>query len=225
MASAKQRAAAMRNLKKARAALNRKRGGTKRRRSSSKKRRRNRPVAKSNPTRRRRRTVAAKRRRAPSRRRRSSTRRRNPAVLNMLKQGLGDAAGVVAGKALARMLPTMIPQLPKVGPVGLAVQAAGAVLIGFAADALKLPRDFARALLAGGLSAPLETAAVAYRVPILGPALDPVAQTAAVIAASGGVSGYANTRRRLTGYAKPVPGVSRPFGSAARTTPAWMFGG
>lgn len=130
--------------------------------------------------------------------------------MTMLRQGIGDAAGVVAGKALARIVPTVVPQLPKAGPLGLAVQAATAVLVGWAAaDVLKLPRDVARSLLAGGLSAPLETAAVAYRIPVLGPALDPVQQAAAVAAVSG-VGSYANPnglgRRRIAGvgaYANP----------------------
>lgn len=138
----------------------------------------------------------------------------------MLKTGIGDAAGVVAGKALARMVPTMVPQLPKTGPLGLAVQAATAVLVGWAAsDVLRLPRDVARSLLAGGLSAPLETAAVAYRIPILGPALDPVAQVAAIAnATGGGVGSYANqlaaSARRLAAYANQngLSGYAHPSG-------------
>jgi len=114
----------------------------------------------------------------------------------MFTQGAKDALGIVAGKALARIIPTMLPQLPKAGPLGLAVQAATAVAVGFAASKVA-GREVARMVLAGGLTAPLETALVAYRVPVLGPALDPVASTAAVAAASMG--SYVGRRRVTSG--------------------------
>lgn len=210
MASAKQRAAARRNIKKAQAALRRKkRGGA---RKATKRRRRRAVAKKSNPPRRRRKTVAA-RKRAPARRRRrsSSRRRRNPGggtIVRQFTQGAQDALGVVAGKALARMIPTVVPQLPKAGVVGLGVQAATAVLVGFGASKF-LGREVGRMVLAGGLSAPLETAVVAFRVPFLGTALDPVASTAAVAAASMGayVPRRVGSGRPLAAYVNPNGGL------------------
>jgi hypothetical protein len=147
--------------------------------------------------------------RAPARRtRRRSTRRRNPGVVGQLRTGIKDAAGVVVGKAGARILPTLVPGIPKTGPMGLAVQAAAALALGFVADQVA-SRDTARMVLAGALSAPLETAAVAYNVPLLGRALDPVASAAQVAAVNGSVGSLRRLSgaRRMGAYVTPGLGA------------------
>lgn len=163
--------------------------------SSSRKRRRSAPAAATTTRKRRKSTVARRKRRAPARRaRRRSTRRRNPALMSQLRTGLKDAAAIVVGKAGARIIPTLIPGVPRTGPVGLLVQAASAVGLGYLADRF-VGRDLGRQILAGALSAPIETAVVAYRVPLLGPALDPTSSAALVAAAgSSGMAAYVRPR-------------------------------
>jgi hypothetical protein len=96
----------------------------------------------------------------------------------MLKAGGVAAVEVLVGKAAVRSIPQAL-NLPKEGNTGLAVQVATALAVAWAGS-MFLPPQAAAALLAGGLTAPLETAIVAYDVPWLGQALSPTSQTAAV---------------------------------------------
>jgi len=134
---------------------------------------------------------AATKRKAPVRRRtttarkaaprRRTTYRRNPAkpdIMGMFMGGTTTAAQVLVGKAAARSVPDLM-SLPKEGNTGLAVQAAVAVAIGYLAD-MFLPRDASAAILAGGLTAPLETLIVANKVPWLSDALSPTTAQAEV---------------------------------------------
>lgn len=117
-------------------------------------------------------TRGGRRRRRRSRSRRSY--RRNPAmpdVFGLLMDGTIQAGQVLVGKAATRSVPDLF-QLPKQGNVGLAVQGAVAVGLGWVAD-MFLSKDAARAILAGGLTAPMETMIVAYQVPWLSTALAP----------------------------------------------------
>lgn len=95
--------------------------------------------------------------------------------MRSLTDGAIEAGQVLIGKALVRSVPDLMG-LPKEGNMGLAVQAGVAVTIGYVSE-MFLSRDAARALLAGGLTAPLETVIVAYRVPWLSAALSPVTAT------------------------------------------------
>ena len=133
---------------------------------------------------------SASSRRSPRRRKKSRRRsyRSNPtirtprltarSIMKQTVQGVQDAAWVVGGKAVARALPTMF-NLPKEGAVGLGVQLGTAIAAGWLAHTFT-GRDAGRFALAGGLSAPLETAIVAYRVPFLAPALSPATAAAQV---------------------------------------------
>lgn len=111
----------------------------------------------------------------------SSPRRRNPPrgkfsvrkITRNLTQGVMDAGLVLVGKAGARTIPAMLPNLPKEGNVGLAVQALVAVVLGMAADMFLSPAN-AKMVLAGGLTAPVETLVVSFDVPFLAEALAPV---------------------------------------------------
>ena len=176
-----------RALKKARAALakkrnTRKRAGkkaaaTRRKRTTVKKRtykRRASTARKNTPKRRRTRTVAKRRtkrrtaRRNPARRRIKGVRRirrkiytRNPPVTlknmgKVLQQGLFDATGVLAGKVSARFVSGFIPSFGE-GPImNFAKQGIAALAVGFIGGQF-LPRDYSRFLIAGALSAPVET--------------------------------------------------------------------
>jgi len=158
---------------------------TSRRRAAPKRRRRNthNTVARSRPP---------QRRRASNPPRRRFTVKR---VVGDLTKGVQDAALIIVGKAAARTIPAFLPQLPKAGPMGLAVQGVMAVVVGMIADQT-LGRGTGRMVLAGGLTAPLETAAVAFNVPFLAAALSPVES-------ANQVSAY------VYGYVQPIlPGVS-----------------
>lgn len=131
-------------------------------RSSTKKRRRN-------PTHT---TMAANK----PRRRNPPRRRGFPTVQKMtrdLTQGAMDAALILVGKAGARTIPAMLPNLPKEGNMGLAVQALVAVAVGLAADMVMRPGQ-AKMVMAGGLTAPVETLVVSLNIPFLADALAPV---------------------------------------------------
>lgn len=148
------------------------------------------------------------RRKAPARRRKPAARRRAPArrnpprrrkmpdVIGMFTQGTMAAAQVLVGKAAARSVPDLVG-LPKQGNVGLATQAGVALAIGYVAD-MFLSRQTAAAILAGALTAPLETFIVAQNVPWLSTALSPTT-------ASAEVAGY------MGRYPRPavMAGVSR----------------
>lgn len=128
---------------------------------------------------------ARKRRNAPTRKKtttaRKRTYRRNPAtpdVLVMLRDGGIAATQVLVGKAVVRSVPDLL-NLPKQGNVGLAVQAALALATGYVSS-MFLSRGAAAAMMAGGLTAPIETLLVANNVPWIGEALSPTTEQAAV---------------------------------------------
>lgn len=102
-----------------------------------------------------------------------------------------EAGQILVGKALARSVPDLA-NLPKQGNVGLAVQTGVALASGWAASMFLSPAA-ARAITAGGLTAPLETMVVAYNVPWLSRALAPVT-------ASNDLGAYVQRRR-----ARPLP--------------------
>lgn len=93
-------------------------------------------------------------------------------VVGMLMGGTVAAGQVLVGKAAARSIPDLAG-LPKEGNTGLAIQAAVAVGLGWVADQFLSPQA-AREILAGGLTAPLETMIVAFNVPWFSQALSPV---------------------------------------------------
>lgn len=147
-------------------------------------------------------------RRSRSRSRRSY--RRNPVtgdLLGMFTGGVTEAGQVLIGKAAARSIPDLA-NLPKQGNVGLAIQAAVALGVGWLADRF-VSEDAARAILAGGLTAPMETLVVAYNVPFLASALSPTtaqAEVGAYVRRSGGRMGAYVPRRGVSSYVPP----SRP---------------
>lgn len=149
-----------------------KKGGGGRRRSTARRKR----STRRNPTRRV--GVSTTTKQNPRRRRRRTTTRRNPRVVNQLTEGVRNAAGVLVGKAAARTIPSIVG-LPKQGMLGLGIQAAVAVVAGGAADRF-LGREWGKMVLAGALTAPLETLVVAYNVPFLSAALSPVTASAEV---------------------------------------------
>lgn len=148
--------------------------------------------------------ASTKRKRAPAKRRRNpmhyaaaankpAKRRNNPPrrgkftvrkITRDLTQGAMDAALILVGKAGARTIPAFLPNLPKEGNVGLAIQALTAVVLGLAADMVLRPAQ-AKMVLAGGLTAPVETLVVALNVPFLAPALAPVTLNAQLSAYMG----------------------------------------
>lgn len=146
---------------------------------------------KKKAVRRRRRSAAVSRR--PTRRRY----RRNPPILRgalrTIQQGVFDAGGVVIGKAVARIIPQTL-KLEKEGTTGLLVQLGTAVGVGIIGDMLKLPRDFVRMLVAGGLAAPAESLVVSLNIPILSPAL-----------AGNGLGAYPRRLPGMGAYAEPPP--------------------
>lgn len=108
-----------------------------------------------------------------SSRRRSRRTRSNPRmdIVGSFTDGAVTAGRVLIGKAGARSVPDLLG-LPKEGNVGLAIQAAVALGLGYAAE-MFMDRQTARDILAGGLTAPMETLIVAYNVPWLSGALAP----------------------------------------------------
>lgn len=114
-------------------------------------------------------------RKAPARRR---TYRRNPArmpdLFVMLKDGTMAAGQVLVGKAAARSVPQLL-NLPQQGNMGLAIQAGVALGLGYVSS-MVFSRGTAAAIMAGGLTAPLETLLVANQVPWIGEALSPTTQ-------------------------------------------------
>lgn len=127
--------------------------------------------------------------------------------------GAIEAGQILVGKAVVRSVPDLAG-LPKEGNVGLAVQAVTALVAGWAAE-MFLSREASRAILAGGLTAPLETVIVAYQVPWLSGALSPVSATATLGAY---VRGTRNGRAALGRYVRdraPVSSNDRGLGSYA----------
>jgi hypothetical protein len=155
-------------------------------------------VRKSNPPRRKRRSPAKVARRRPVTRRNPPKRRLD--IIGSLMDGGIEAVQILVGKAAARSIPDLI-RAPKEGNVGLAVQAATALVVGWGASMFLSP-NAARAMLAGGLTAPIETLVVAYRVPWLSNALAPVT-------AANNVGAYARGRigNGVSGYVRARPSI------------------
>lgn len=173
-----------------------------------------------------RKSASPKRRRALPRqaapRARSRARRRNPprfsvrAITKQLTDGAMDATLVLAGKAATRTIP-LAANLPKDGNIGLAVQALTAVVVGMIAQRVLSPSR-ARMVVAGGLSAPLETLVVSYNVPFLAPALSPTEGDAQIGAY--GMGGYVAApigpgANGVGGYVQEDPGLGQYYGEPA----------
>lgn len=151
-------------------------GGTRKRKRRNPSTRRSR----SRSTTTRRRTTTAKRRR---------TYRRNPPArdfVGLLMDGTVEAAEILVGKAGVRIVPALL-NLPRTGNTGLAVQAGVALLDGYLAHMVFGPRVGA-AILAGGLTAPLEDLAVKLNLPYVSAAL---AQPAGSAGTTSGLAMYA----------------------------------
>lgn len=147
------------------------------------------------------RKTTPKRRAAPRRTaapRRATSYRRNPAkpdVVKMLTRGTLTATQVLLGKAATRAVPDVM-NLPKAGNAGLAVQVATALALGYVGE-MFFSKPTAAALLAGGLTAPVETLLVSANIPYVSSYLSPVATAGAV---QGYVQGYVPRRKPLSGY-------------------------
>jgi len=148
-------------------------------------------------------------------RRRRRTYRRNPPAkdfLGLLMDGTVEAAEILLGKAGVRIVPALF-NLPRAGNTGLAIQAGVALLDGYLAHMVFGPRVGA-AILAGGLTAPLEDLAVKLNLPYVSAAL---AQPAGAPAGTtSGLAMYApkNMRRALPPARGKVGGwVTQPPGS------------
>lgn len=112
---------------------------------------------------------AGKRRRSPRRRSAKSRTmtlsvgkrgfgvRSNPGVVGLVMQGAKDAGAIVGGKVAANVVARAIP-LADAGAMGVIKRVAAAVAVGYAANKF-LSRDTARLMLAGGLTAVIESAA------------------------------------------------------------------
>lgn len=93
-------------------------------------------------------------------------------VVDTLMDGFVEAGQVLVGKAAVRSIPDLVGA-PKQGNMGLAVQVGTALVIGFASEMFFSKRT-SQAMVAGALTAPLETLIVAQDIPWLGRALSPV---------------------------------------------------
>lgn len=127
--------------------------------------------------------------------------RKNPAggdLVEMATTGTVQAAQILTGKALTRSVPEMAG-LPKQGNTGLAVQVLVAVALGYISDRF-LSREAAAAILAGGLTAPLESFIVQQRVPWISEALEAVDQVAPGGGNGGNVGRYPERPALVAGY-------------------------
>ena len=116
--------------------------------------------------------AARKRRRAPRRRRRTYRRnqpRQLRGITNQLMQGGIDALQVLAGKAAARTVPQMLG-FGLENATGVAMQAVVAIVVGMVGKQF-FGAGPGRMMLAGALTAPVESLVVAANIPILSPAL------------------------------------------------------
>jgi len=102
--------------------------------------------------------------------------RRNPKGLSFgyfsfatLTNGVIDAGEVVIGKAAARTIPTLVG-LPTGDTMGLVVQALSALVVGWAGHSF-ISANAGKMLLAGGLSAPVESLIKQMNLPIISAAL------------------------------------------------------
>lgn len=130
-------------------------------------------------------------------------------IMRQLTTGLKDAAGIIVGEAGARTLPVLL-KLPQQGALGLGVQAASGIVLGYVADRF-LGRDFGRMVLAGALAAPLKTMIVAHKVPFFSTALSP-ATSAQGMGAYKGLRAYVApralpARTGMGAYVRPPGGL------------------
>lgn len=172
---------------------------TKRKRDSKGRFLKGRATSRRKPTRRK--AVARRRTSAPRRQVTRRAYRRNPArpdVVKMLTRGTLTATQVLVGKAATRAVPDLM-NLPKAGNAGLAVQVATALALGYVSE-MFFSKTTAAAILAGGLTAPVETLIQAANIPYLSGYLSPGADAAAI-------QGYVQSPG-LAGYVPPVPGSS-----------------
>lgn len=189
----------------------RKRGGGSSRKRSTRR-------ARKNPSTRARRTARAAPRNADGTfaskggggRRRTTYRRNPPLRTGRMVRDVADAAvGAVqltVGKAVSRALPGLV-KLPEQGPVGVAIRAGAAVVVGLVAETVTGGR-LAERLLEGGLQGCVEDLAVGYNLPLIGPAL---ARPAGMVVAGGttGVYSRVGPPDALMAYVPP----SRRFGA------------
>jgi len=122
-----------------------------------------------------------------------------PDIMGMAVGGATTATQVLLGKAATRSVPELA-NLPRSGNTGLAVQALVAIALGYI-SAEFLSREAAAAILAGGLTAPLEDFIVAQNVPWLSEALGPGASP------TNNVGRYPQRPALVAGY--PDGGVGR----------------
>lgn len=147
---------------------------------------------------------------------------RKSGIIGGLIDGAVEATQVLIGKAATRSV-VDLTGLPKQGNAGLATQVGVALAIGYVAD-MFMSKSASRALLAGGLTAPIETLIVAYNVPWLSTALSPTTQNAELGAYVMGASVPPNpnslsayVRRKPVAAAGATRGVAGYAGGGART--------
>lgn len=108
-----------------------------------------------------------------ARRRRKSYRRNQPrqlrGIVRQLTDGAVGAFQILTGKALARAIPEMVG-MPKEGPTGIAIQGAVAIFAGMMARQF-FGAEAGKMVLAGALTAPVETLIVTANIPVISPAL------------------------------------------------------
>ncbi len=135
---------------------------TSRRRAAPRKRRRNPGTAVARPR---------PRSAAPRKVYRRNTHRSNPRrprIVKTLIDGVQNAGAAVLGKAAARAIPQQFG-FQTTGPMGIAVQAGVAIVVGMVAD--RVARKQAPFIVAGALMAPIESAIRDFNIPILSEAL------------------------------------------------------
>lgn len=88
--------------------------------------------------------------------------------MRQVTDGVIDAAEVVAGKAIARTVPTLL-KMPQQGAMGLAMQVVAALAAGWLGRMIS--PNASKMMLAGGLAAPVESFIKTANIPILSTAL------------------------------------------------------
>lgn len=130
--------------------------------------------------------------------------------MRVFTDGIVEAGQILVGKAAVRTIPDLIPNVPKEGNMGIALQAGTALVIGWVAD-MFLSKNAARAMTAGALTAPLETLIVAYQIPWISSALAPVSAQSnlqAYVRGNGGSLGRYARRPRIAASSHD-PGLGR----------------
>ena len=87
----------------------------------------------------------------------------------VLMNGVIDTSQVVLGKVAAKTLPPMIG-IPSGGPMGLLIQAAVALSIGFLGTTM-ISKNAGKMMLAGALASPVEDMIKQMNIPFISPAL------------------------------------------------------